>query len=94
MSGRTGCICHTTRWLLFWPRTEARTLSLLLGIWIRKSRTFYVSVRFEEHVSCGDWGTHVSGQAIEMTYTPPILLIDLAFESSKEPREPIFTWAV
>ena len=53
-----------------------------------------MSVRFEEHVSCGDWGTHVSGQAIEMTYTPPILLIDLAFESSKEPREPIFTWAV
>ncbi len=53
-----------------------------------------MSVRFEEHVSCGDWGTHVSGQAIEMTYTPPTLLIDLAFESSKEPREPIFTWAV
>ena len=53
-----------------------------------------MSVRFEEHVSRRDWGTHVSGQAIEMTYTPPTLLIDLAFESSKEPREPISTWAV
>jgi len=53
-----------------------------------------VSVRFEEHGRCGDWGTHVSGQAIEMTYTPFTQLIDLAFESSKEPLEPIFTWAV
>ena len=53
-----------------------------------------MSVRFEEHGSCGDWGTHVSGQAIEMTYTPFTQLIDLAFESSKEPREPISTWAV
>jgi len=53
-----------------------------------------VSVRFEEHGRCGDWGTHVSGQAIEMTYTPFTQLIDLAFESSKEPREPISTWAV
>src|SRR2546425_86154 len=52
MSGRTACICRMTRWPDFWPLTEARTLSVSLGIWIRKSRTFCESLRFDDIAVC------------------------------------------
>jgi hypothetical protein len=36
------------KWPVFWPLTETRTLSLSLGIWTRKSRTFLKNLQFDD----------------------------------------------
>src|SRR6266700_3205952 len=55
MNGQTACICRMTTWPVFWPLTGIPRLLLSLEIWIRKSRTFFESLRFDD----GEWSLGV-----------------------------------
>src|SRR5438445_9129647 len=55
MNGQTACICRMTRWPVFWPLTGIPRLLLSLEIWIRKSRAFFESLRFDD----GEWSLGV-----------------------------------
>src|ERR1700692_3895475 len=46
---RAACVCRMTGWPVFWPPTEMRMPWRSLVIWIRKSRTFFESLRFDDN---------------------------------------------